>query len=391
VDLRRLQQVFTERFGGRPDGVVCSPGRVNLIGEHTDYNQGFVLPMAIDRALWIAARPRNDRRVVLWSLDCEAPAELDLDLFTTAHPAPSAAARQGWTAYVAGVAWSLTRAGHRLRGFEGVAGSDVPLDAGLSSSAALEMAVARIFAVLSHLPWDPIAMAQIARRAETEWVGVECGVMDQLTAGCGVQDHALLIDCRSLAIEPVPLPPDVAVIVLDTGVRRRLADSAYNLRRRECDGAARYLGVTTLRDLEPERLARMRGLLRERFYNRALHVLTENERALHVARALRAGEPAVCGRFMLASHRSLAEDFAVSCPELDVMVRCATRQPACYGARMTGAGFGGCVVALAEAAAVEHCLAGALATYQAETGRAARGWVCRAAPGTSVAGELLGL
>ncbi len=408
MDPRQAQQVFAERLGGAPQVVVRSPGRVNLIGEHTDYNQGRVLPMAIDRALWIAARRRNDRRVLLRSLDFENPAEFDLDPLATARgarpggahagaPAPAsadpiAAVRRGWPAYVAGVAWSLAAAGHELCGCEGVIASDVPFDAGLSSSAALELAVARVFAELSGLPWDTVAMAQVARRAENDWVGVDCGVMDQLAAGCGVAGHALLIDCRSLAIEPVPLPPGVAVVVLDTGVRRRLADTEYNLRRRECEAAARYLGVSSLRDLEPERLARMRGLLRERFYNRALHVLTENERALHVARALRAGEATVCGRFLLASHRSLAEDFAVSCPELDAMVRCATRQPGCYGARMTGAGFGGCVVALAESGAAERCRAEAMAAYTAETGRAARGWVCRADEGTSVAhGQPAGL
>jgi galactokinase len=391
VDPEKLQRACAERFGGCPAVVVRSPGRVNLIGEHTDYNQGLVLPMAIDRAIWIAARPRLDRRVVVWSLDFETPAEFDFDALESAHGGrsrtarrdPAQALRRGWTDYVAGVAWSLIGAGFELSGFEAVVGSEVPRDAGLSSSAALEMAIARVFAELSGWPWDPAVMAQIARRAENEWVGVECGVMDQLAVGCGVRDHALLIDCRSLIIEPVPLPPDVAVIVLDTGVRRRLADTEYNLRRRECDAAARCLGVDTLRDLDPARLARMQGRLPGCFYGRALHVLTENGRVLHAARALRAGDPSVCGRFMLASHRSLTVDFAVSCPELDAMVRCATRQPGCYGARMTGAGFGGCAVALAETGAAECCRAGAIAAYEAETGRAARGWICRAECGTS--------
>ena len=376
MDASRASQLFGEHFGSRPAVVVRSPGRVNLIGEHTDYNHGFVLPLAIDRAVWIAARPRSDRRVLARSLDCEHPAEFDLDQV--------ASARSGWAAYVSGVAWSLAQAGHRLSGWEGLVTSDLPPDAGLSSSAALELAVARVFAALSGLPWDPVALARTARRAENEWVGVACGVMDQLVSACGLRDHALLIDCRSLAMEPVPLPTGATVLVLDTRVSRRLADTAYNQRRQECAAAALRLGVDSLRDLDPVQLERSRGWLDANLYRRALHVITENARTLDGARALRAGEVEAFGRLMLASHRSLAEDFAVSCQELDAMVRCARSQPGCHGVRLTGAGFGGCAVALAEAGAAERCLAGALAAYAGETRRPGRGWVCRADGGTTV-------
>ncbi len=376
MDASRASQIFRERLGGRPAVVVRSPGRVNLIGEHTDYNQGFVLPMAIDRAVWIAARPRRDRRVVARSLDSERPAEFDLDRPETA--------RDGWAAYVAGIAWSLAQAGHPLSGWEGIVAADVPPDAGLSSSAALELAVARVFVALSGLAWDPLAMARMARRAENEWVGVACGVMDQLASACGLRDHALLIDCRSLAIEPVPLPAGAVVLVLDTRVSRRLADTPYNQRRQECAAAALRLGVDSLRDLDHGRLEIGRGSLGEVLYKRARHVFTEGERVLLAARALRAGEADAFGRLMLASHDSLAEDFEVSCPELDSMVHCALSQPGCHGARLTGAGFGGCAVALVEAGAAQQCLAGALAAYAGETGRPARGWACRADEGTAV-------
>lgn len=376
MDASQVSRHFGDHFGGRPMAVVRSPGRVNLIGEHTDYNQGFVLPMAIDQAVWVAARPRSDRRLRVLSLDVEPPVE-----FALHRPE---AARGTWAAYVAGVAWSLAQAGHRLTGWEGVVATDLPPDAGLSSSAALELAVARVFAALNDLPWDPIAMAHVARRAENAWVGVACGVMDQLACACGLSDHALLIDCRSLAIEPVPLPAGVVVLVLDTRVPRRLADTPYHRRQQECAAAARHLGGATLRDLDPGCLEARRDVLEENLYKRARHIITENERAIRAAHALRAGEVDAFGRLMLASQRSLVEDFEVSCPALDTMVQCALSQPGCHGARLTGAGFGGCAVALVETGSAQRSLTGALTAYANETGRSGRGWICRADDGTRV-------
>ncbi len=376
MDASRASLLFGEHLGGSPAIVVRSPGRVNLIGEHTDYTQGFVLPMAIDRAVWIAARPRGDRRVLVQSLDCGQRAEFDLDRL--------ASARDGWVAYLSGIAWSLVEAGHQPSGWEGIIAGDLPLDAGLSSSAALELAAARVFASLSNLPWEPTAMARLARRAENAWVGVACGVMDQLASACGVRDHALLIDCRSLAIEPVPLPAGVAVLVLDTRVPRRLAETAYNERRHECAAAALRLGVDALRDLDRERLESLRGQLEDHLYRRARHVVSENDRTVRAARALQADDVGLAGRLMVASHRSLAEDFEVSCAELDGMVQCALAQPGCHGARLTGAGFGGCAVALVEVGAAERCLADTLAAYARRSGRPGRGWICRADEGTTV-------
>ncbi|MEA3310451.1 MAG: galactokinase family protein, partial [Chloroflexota bacterium] len=209
--------IFAERFDEPPAFLVRAPGRVNLIGEHTDYNAGFVLPMAIDRALWIALRPRSDRRVSVHSLDFDETAEFELDALEQQDA--------GWVEYLKGVAWALQEAGYALRGWEGMLSGDVPSGAGLSSSAALELATARAFASVSAFPWDPVEMALLAQRAENEWVGVNCGIMDQLISAAGQAGHALLIDCRSLALTPVPLPPETVVVVLDTNTRRGLVAS----------------------------------------------------------------------------------------------------------------------------------------------------------------------
>ncbi len=216
---------------GRRRGL-SAPGRVNLIGEHTDYNDGFVLPMAIDRAVWIALAARDDGRVVVHSLDYDETAEFSLDHLVRGQPA--------WIEYLKGTAWSLQDAGHSLTGWEGVLMGDVPQGAGLSSSAALEMATARAFAAAGNLAWDPAAMALLGQQAENQWIGVNCGIMDQLISAAGRADHALLIDCRSLQTQPAPLPPGVAVAVLDTATRRGLVDSEYNTRRAQCEAAARF-------------------------------------------------------------------------------------------------------------------------------------------------------
>src|ERR671932_1303674 len=240
---------FQQRFGHPPTWLARAPGRVNLIGEHTDYNDGFVLPMAIDRAVWIAVRPRDDRRVVVYSLDFGERAGFDLAAEMSSALADGT--RKGWIEYVHGVAWSLRDAGYPLgRGWDGVATGDVPIGAGLSSSAAMELATARAFAGLGGLAWEPIAMARLAQRAGNEWVGVNSGIMDQLISAAGVAGHALLIDCRSLATRAVPLPTGVAVAVFATATRRGLVDSAYNERRAQCEAAAAFFGVPALRDVD---------------------------------------------------------------------------------------------------------------------------------------------
>ncbi|MFA6110524.1 MAG: galactokinase [Candidatus Latescibacterota bacterium] len=340
MELReRVVQAFGERFGAEPSVVVRAPGRVNLIGEHTDYNDGFVLPMAIDRAAWIALRPVAGRRVVVRSLDFGEEKRFDLDRLDE----PT---REGWIEYLRGTAWALQQAGQVLTAWEGVVASDVPIGAGLSSSAALELATARAFAAVSGIAWEPAAMARLGQRAENQWVGVNCGIMDQMISAAGRAGHALLLDCRSLEFELVPLPAGTAVVVLDTGTRRGLVGSAYNERRSQCETAARIFGVAALRDVDLAAFAQRRSELEPLVARRARHVIAENERTVAAAAAMRAGDAAALGRLMDASHESLKADFEVSSPALDAMVEAAHRAPGCLGARMTGAGFGGCAVAL---------------------------------------------
>jgi len=367
---------FERRFGAPPEVVVRAPGRVNLIGEHTDYNEGFALPMAIDRWIWIALRPRKDGRVLAVSLDFDESAQFELaDL----RPGGSS-----WAEYVKGSAWALLEERHALVGWDGVLTGDVPIGAGLSSSAALEMAVMRAFVAVSGLIWDAARMAFLGQRAENRWVGVNCGIMDQLVCASAREGHALLIDCRSLETVPTPLPPDTAVVVLDTSTRRGLVASAYNERRARCEEAARALGVAALRDLDEAGFEQLAPNLDEVTRRRARHVVAENARTLRAAEATRSGDAHALGQLMNQSHDSLRDDFQVSTPVLDAMVECALDAGGCYGARMTGAGFGGSVVALVRQ---DHVLAFTQSVgpaFEARTGLSPRVETCRAAAGAEM-------
>ena len=367
---------FAERFGQPPSWIVRAPGRVNLIGEHTDYNDGFVLPMAIDRAVWIALRPRDDRIVSVHSIDYDQSREFSLDRIERGRP--------GWVEYLKGTAWSLAEAGCSLSGWEGVLAGDVPLGAGLSSSAALETAAARAMAAAANLAWHPAEMAKLCQRAENRWVGVNCGIMDQLISAAGQAGQALLIDCRSLTCEPAPLPGQTAVAVLDTSTRRGLVDSAYNERRGQCERAARRLGVDALRDADIDRLERSAAEMDPTVFRRARHVVTENDRTLKAAVAMRRGDAAELGRLMRESHRSLRDDYEVSNDALDAMVECASAHRACFGARMTGAGFGGCAVALIRAEEAGDFLRRTTDDYQRKTGLNPAVYLCQAADGAEV-------
>jgi galactokinase len=372
----RVIQGFEQRFGGAPVFIVRAPGRVNLIGEHTDYNDGFVMPMAIDRAVWIALRPRADGRVVGYSLDLDQSVEFWLE--------DNKDEQVGWGDYVKGVAWALEDAGYALRGWEGVVTGDVPIGAGLSSSAALEMATARAFAATSAFPWEATKLAKIGQRAENEWVGVNCGIMDQLISAAGVADHALLIDCRSLEMQAVPLPPDTVVVVLDTMTRRGLVDSVYNERRAQCEAAARFFGVPALRDVSVDQFLARANELDETTRRRALHVVTENARALQAAQVMLRGDAVELGRLMDASHISLRDDFEVSSNELNAIVVCAQREDGCYGARMTGAGLGGCAVAFVRTEGVDAFADNVSSCYEEETGLKPNVYVCTATAGATV-------
>jgi len=368
---------FTKRFGQPPRWVIRAPGRVNLIGEHTDYNDGFVLPLAIDRAVWIALRPRDDRRVSVYSVDYNETREFSLDDLRNE--------KAGWIEYLKGTAWSLQDAGFALTGWEGVLQGDVPLGAGLSSSAALEMATARALAAAGNLDWNPAKMAKLGQRAENKWVGVNCGIMDQLISAAGRANHALLIDCRTLDTQPVPFPPGTAVVVLDTSTRRGLVDSAYNERRSQCEAAAKFFGVSVLRDVTMKQFQQKAGRLDDVTRRRALHVIGENDRTVQAAAAMRRGDAVETGRLMNESHRSLRDDFEVSSDALNAMVECASAHAACYGARMTGAGFGGCAMALIRADAAADFVAKTAAAYQQKTGHKPAVYVCQATNGAEVA------
>lgn len=367
---------FEKRFGSAPAHVIRAPGRVNLIGEHTDYNDGFVLPMAIDRAAWIALRPRTDERVIVHSIDFDQKAEFTLDHL--------AKAGDEWIEYVKGVAWALLESGYQLTGWEGVIAGDVPIGAGLSSSAALEMATARAFAVTSGFEWNAPLMAKLGQKAENSWVGANTGIMDQMISASGKADHALLIDCRSLETELVPLPPSTVVVVMDTATRHQHTESGYNERRAQCEAAARFFGVQALRDVSIEQFETRASELDDVTRRRARHVITENARTLKAAQVMRQGDGERMGELMDASHISMRDDFEISREEMDTIVALAQGHIACYGARMTGGGFGGCAVALVHAEEAQTFVESVAASYQEATGLKPSIYVCRATDGAGV-------
>ena len=367
---------FEQQYQASPTMVVRAPGRVNLIGDHTDYNDGFVLPMAIDRAVWLALRPTNSPTVTVHALNFGETAAFSLnDLQKTDVT---------WLEYIKGVAWALQQANYTLTGWEGVFKGNVPIGSGLSSSAALELAAARAFAGVADVVWQGARMAQLSQQAENEWMGMNCGIMDQMISAVGVAEQALLIDCRSLETQSVPLPPETAVVVLDTTVRRGLVDSAYNERRAQCEAVAQFFNVPALRDVTYAQFEQQADALDPVALRRARHVITENERVLQAAEAMRQGDSAALGRLMNESHASLRDDFEVSCPELDAIVTCAQQHPAGLGARLTGAGFGGCAVALVRAAEVDAFVTAVATCYQQATNLEANIYVCQATDGAKI-------
>ena len=290
----------------------------------------------------------------------------------------------GWVEYIKGVAWALLGAGHQLAGWDGVLTGDVPRGAGLSSSAAVELATARAFQVVSGFAWDPPAMALLGQKAENQWVGMNCGIMDQMISAAGEVDHALLIDCRSLQTTSVPLPPGSVAVILDTATRRGLVDSAYNERRAQCEAAARYFGVPALRDVSLEQFEAEAGGLDEVTFRRARHIITENARTVAAAEAMARGDAAEMGRLMDGSHASMRDDFEISGPQLNIMVDCAQRAPGCFGARMTGGGFAGCAVALVQADRADDFARRVAADYEAASGLVPAIYISNASEGASV-------
>ena len=379
ADRTALLDAFRRRFG-RPARLIAeAPGRVNLIGEHTDYNEGHVLPLAIDRTVAVAAAPQADA-VHAYSLDY---GEDDSFSLAEIRPLPEG----GWRNYVRGVAWALREAGHGLRGLQLALSGDVPIGAGLSSSAALEVAVAAAFAAAGEIPLDPRDLALLAQRSENDFVGVQCGIMDQLVAVFGQPDHALLIDCRTLHVEPVPLSLDdqgMAVVIVDSAVRRSLGDSPYNQRRRECAQAAAALGAPALRDVASDDLDARGPELPAELYCRARHMVTEEARVTAAVGALRCGDLETLGRLLCESHESLRHDFQVSCRELDLLVELAARVEGVLGARLTGAGFGGCTLNLVRQESLDAFRRGVLQDYCQRMGLPAEMHIVRASPGLQV-------
>lgn len=371
----KVIQAFQEQFDEKPHWITRSPGRVNIIGEHTDYNDGFVLPMAINYATWVALRPRSDGMVLIRALDMNEELVFDLDDFTKNST--------GWQEYAKGVAWALQEEGFELKGWEGVVAGDVPIGAGLSSSAALELALARAFCLVNDLEWEPRRIALACQKAENHWVGINSGIMDQMVSACGKENNALLIDCRSLETRLVPLPDKARIVILDTATRRGLVDSEYNDRRAQCEATACYFDVPALRDLNLEQLEDKHGLLNQTLYNRARHVITANQRVLEAEQAMRTGDAAALGKLMNTSHESMRDDYEISREEMDLMVSIAQEQPGCYGARMTGGGFGGCAIALVEEDHVDLFRSKVVRRYFDKTGLESNVYIANAIDGTS--------
>jgi len=371
----KVIDAFKKKYNSPPSWITRSPGRVNIIGEHTDYNDGFVLPMAINYATWIAFRPRSDSQIHITALDMGEKYDFDLNQLNKGAGE--------WREYITGVAWALSEAGHPLSGWEGVISGNIPIGAGLSSSASLELALARAFALVSSLKWDPVEMALLCQKAENHWVGISSGIMDQLISAMGKNDYALLIDCRSLDTQQIPLPKKTRIVILDTNTRRGLVDSAYNERREQCEAVACHFNVKALRDITLDQLEMEYGQLDRLLYQRARHVISANQRVLDAVDALKAGDAESLGQLMNASHASMRDDFEISREEMDQMVGIAQSQPGCYGARMTGGGFGGCAIALVNEDQVEGFQEDVAVEYHRQTGLRAKVYISRAAEGTS--------
>ena len=367
---------------------VIAPGRVNLLGEHVDYNDGPVLPAAIDRSVRLTFEPRDEPLVHLKALDLKEEVSFHLDALN-GHLDREGKTLPQWAVYPAGVAWALQQHGLSVSGMEGSYTSDIPIGAGLSSSAAVEVAFATAWQSLGGWELEHMRLAQYCQQAEVSYVGVNCGLMDQFASAHGVEDHALYFDTRSLEWQPIPLPAGTAIVIADSGVRRSLANSAYNERHAACEQAVALLkqalpGIRALRDVSPEQLKDYAQLLPAIIYKRARHVVEECTRVDQAALLLKQGDAPGFGRLMFEGHASLRDLYEVSCPELDRLVEIAASLPGCLGARLTGAGFGGCTVNLVEAEKAGAFVEGLKEGYQQSTSRQAQVYVCKASQGAHI-------
>jgi galactokinase len=377
----RAAALFGRCFGHPPSWLVAAPGRVNLIGEHTDYNEGFVLPMAINHHVVIAGRPNKRGQVTLHSTSTGETASFKMrPRVTRGEPA--------WSNYVRGVVAAFQERHPKLPAFDALIESTLPYGGGLASSAALEVAVATLLETMVGTPLDPLEKAVLCQRAETDFAGVPCGIMDQFTSILGRENHALLLDCRSRTATPVPMTnPEVTVLIINTNVRHRLAQSEYPKRRSECQAAALALKVPALRDATLEALEAAGSRLEPIVFRRSRHVITENARTLEMARAIQASDWPTVGKLMYASHASLRDDYEVSCKELDTVVGIAQEiglEGGMIGCRMTGGGFGGCAVSLVKTEFLKRITRAMDAAFEKKTGRQASIFSSRPAAGACV-------
>lgn len=373
-----LSETFQSLYGGQPK-LYRAPGRVNLIGEHTDYNQGLVMPAAIDFSTWVAIAPRHDRKLSVRSESFAETVELDLDQ-------PARQGRGHWSDYPFGVAVKLEESGHRLVGANLLVRGEVPIGSGLSSSAAIEVATGLALLENSEVTIDRVTLAKLCQQAENEFVGMRCGLMDQFISCFGRAGHALMLDCRGLDYKLLPLPDNVKLVVCNTMVKHELASSEYNARRADCELGVELLSqklphVESLRDVTNGDLQRHKSQLPEVIARRCRHVASENSRVLEAASALERRDLETFGQLMRESHISLRDDYEVSCKELDLMVELASDVEGVFGARMTGGGFGGCTINLVRSESVESFKQSVASEYPKATGREPEIYVCTAAQG----------
>jgi galactokinase len=372
---------FKSRFGTGAS-VYRAPGRVNLIGEHTDYNEGYVLPAAIGFSCWVGIAPRDDRKLALYSESYGEAHEAGLDELGTRGLGH-------WADYPLGVAWALKEAGYRLRGANIYIAGDVPLGAGLSSSAAIEVSTGYALLSVANHAIDRTKLALLCQRAENEYVGMRCGIMDQFVSCQGRAGHALLLDCRSLDYRTLKLPPRVRLVICNTMVKHKLQAGEYNVRRAECEEAVRKLasampGIRSLRDVSFEQLAEHRSLLSDTLYRRCRHIISENQRVRDVTDLFERGKTEGLRELMAASHESMRDDYEISCRELDAMVEIAGQQRGGYGARMTGGGFGGCTINFVDVEHATEFQRRVAAEYESAIGLRPDIYICEASQGAEL-------
>ena len=375
--INNVTHSFPSIFGYAPTHFIQAPGRVNIIGEHTDYNDGFVLPCAINYQMVVAAAKREDNIIRVIAVDYQNEVdEFNLDNSIEFLP------NKMWANYVRGVIHFLQKDNYSFHGMDIAISGNVPQGAGLSSSAALEVAIGQTLKTLYQLPISQKEIALNGQKAENQFVGCNCGIMDQLISACGEENHALLIDCRSLETSAVTMPENMVVMIINTNKKRGLVDSEYNTRRQQCEEAAHILNVTALRDATLEDLLAKKALMSEVVYRRARHVITENSRTLDAAEALRRGDLTTLSQLMMQSHHSMRDDFEITVKEVDSLVEIVKSVIGDRGGvRMTGGGFGGCVVALVTPDLVNKVVDSVKAQYEAKTGLKETIYVCSASQG----------